>query len=195
MTSNILDDAFTVAPMYSCRIRPNQTAALNPKLTSQPYWNADLERKLVLLMKLYYTTPQQVGMAISEAANHFPNRTRDQIVRKWERSLDPALNHAPFTPEEDEKLKSVVKQALHSVSTGGANSTLLRMGDLARIHFPSRKHHQVYQRWLEIATPEEIVAFDGWQLLSGEDHLGDGNTDNAAAIVLNPEEFRVQIKD
>jgi len=112
-------------------------------------------------MKLYHTTPQQTGMAITEAANHFPIRTRDQIVRKWERSLDPALNHTPFTQEEDEKLKSVVQQAIHDTASTGRPKSLVRMADLAKTHFPTRKHHQVYQRWLEIATHEEIVAFDG----------------------------------
>ena len=95
--------------------------------------------------------------AITQAATHFPSRTRDQVRRKWERSLDPGLDHQPFTEMEDKTLKRAIQDAIKSTRT-------YTMADVARIHFPNRKSHQIYARWLEIGTPEEIIAFDTKQV-------------------------------
>jgi hypothetical protein len=95
--------------------------------------------------------------AITRAATHFSSRTRDQVRRKWERSLDPGLDHQPFTEVEDTTLKRAIQDAIKSTRT-------YTMADVARIHFPNRKSHQVYARWLEIGTPEEIIAFDTKQV-------------------------------
>ena len=97
--------------------------------------------------------------AITQAATHFRSRTRDQARRKWERSLDPGLDHQPFTDEEDATLKRAIQDALKASQT-------YTLADVARIHFPNRKSHQIYARWLEIGTPEEIVAFDAKQVTS-----------------------------
>jgi hypothetical protein len=99
----------------------------------------------------------EASWAITQAATHFPTRTRDQVRRKWERSLDPGLDHQPFTEVEDRTLKQSIQDAIQS-------STTYTMADVARIHFPNRKSHQIYARWLEIGTPEEIIAFDTKQV-------------------------------
>jgi hypothetical protein len=238
----------TVAQLW---LRSNHTASLNPKLTSQPYWTADLERKLVLLMKLYHNkyeheedndgeeeeddqgrggggaaTNAAIRTILSHVAAHFPDRWRDHIKHKWVRSLDPALDHEPWKPEEDERLKRVIHQAITSMSTATTTTTgrtlttnrntsnttnrttVSRLADIAREHIANRKPHQVYARWIEIATPEEIVAFEGWQLLGGGggDDRNEGNeTENndetttlaarrRALLLLSPDEFRVEWK-
>lgn len=143
-----------------------QETLVNPQLTAQSYWKAEEEKKLVLLMKIYQdeaatseeTDPDMAGkgrtnLTVAKAAMHFPDRTRQQVRRKWERSLDPGLDHQPFTVEEDALLRDVIKGALSSTDTS-------TMADLFRANVPNRKPHQVYARWLIIGTPEEILAFD-----------------------------------
>jgi hypothetical protein len=171
-------------------VRSHYTS-FNLRLTPTPYWKIHQERKLMLLIKMYQETTQHENgpindgeeddtappdqdasttrkakkprtdacWAITQAATHFPSRTRDQVRRKWERSLDPGLDHQPFTDEEDATLKRAIQDALKASQT-------YTLADVARTHFPNRKSHQIYARWLEIGTPEEIVAFDAKQVTS-----------------------------
>ena len=245
------EDAVQPVAVQPLWIRSNATSSINPQIASDPYWNKESERKLVLLMKVYYTRPNQnndsstqdengddengeeqdtsssppskknhpttkkqkrrnTPAAISNATAHFPHRTRDQIFHKWQRSSDPALDHERWTEEEDQRLKTIVQQALqHAHQTGQPPPAgLAEMARPALGH--RRKSHQIYQRWLEIGTPEEIVAWDAWQFLLQQQQqqqqqvpqnasttlLTSPTDDDAAATIpakpLAPDQFRLE---
>ncbi|KAH0787540.1 Myb-like DNA-binding domain containing protein [Histomonas meleagridis] len=51
---------------------------------------------------------QKYGKQWNLIAQHLPQRTPSQVAARWEKCLDPAITKGPFTPEEDEVIRSYV---------------------------------------------------------------------------------------
>ena len=143
----------------------SKSHSVNPNMILNSTWTSDEERKLALLMKMYQNFPEPTIMA----ATHFADgREARQVSMKWERSLCPLKNnHAPFTKEEDNlillKSKAIKAGKASGDNRGGDDDegAIMTFADMAR-EVPlfvknCRGPHQLWQRFKNIASPEEIA--------------------------------------
>jgi hypothetical protein len=140
--------------------RTNQSL-LHPGLDVRE-WNLSEERKLVLAMNLYHnhnntttTTTHEHNhhSALPLAATHFPHRNATQVTKKWNRQVNPSLDHRPFTKEDDEVLKNMKTTNTTTTTT----QISLSFSQLARQHFPHRSVDSVYLRWKKLVHPSNVV--------------------------------------
>jgi hypothetical protein len=127
-------------------VNPNLSGVVSDHNSS---WNLRDERKLVLCMKVYQHYPEPAIMA---ATHFYPHRTARQVSHKWDRSLCPQRNsQVAFSKQEDELLCYLAK-----AREGGLN-----FGEMARQEAlfveRCRGPHQLYQRWRDIASPEDLA--------------------------------------
>lgn len=76
-----------------------------------------------------------------EIARHIPNRTDIQCLHRWNTVLNPDLVKGPWTPEEDEEIRSLVSQF-----------DTPRWSLIAK-HLPGRIGKQCRERWLHHLSP------------------------------------------
>jgi hypothetical protein len=150
---------------------------LNPNL-DRDYWAEPEEKKLTLCMKIYQNAEPS---ALNKASHHFPNRSGPTVTSKWNRSLNPDFTWRPLTDEEDRRILEVVRD---SGDQGFA--------EITRNHFPNRYPHQIYDRWAETASEEDIVKKFGTKVLAGGVKRGLVKREEGA--LLSPEDFVVQVK-
>jgi hypothetical protein len=169
------------------RLLPDKTAKhvlgranaslLNPNL-DRDYWTELEEKKLTLCMKIYQNAEPS---ALNKASHHFPNRSGPTVTSKWNRSLNPDFTWRPLTDEEDRRILEAVRD---SRDQGFA--------EIARNHFPNRYPQQIYDRWAETASEEDIVKKFGTKVLAGGVKRGLVKREKGA--LLSPEDFVVQVK-
>ncbi|AEO65561.1 uncharacterized protein THITE_2045382, partial [Thermothielavioides terrestris NRRL 8126] len=82
-------------------------------------WMRDEDERLVKAVEVYGTRWSKVAQAVG-------TRNGDQCSKRWYDCLDPRIDRSPWTPEEDEKLVTLV--ACH-----GRN-----WSDIVQRHFPNR---------------------------------------------------------
>lgn len=133
-------------------LRANQSL-VNPTLQSTP-WSLQEERKLVLCQKIYKEAPERV-------AAHFKIRSARSVREKWSRNLDPNYSDEPWSPQDDETLRQVVKQKLEQAKAGGAANQCggsISWAHIMKEHFPNRRSDVIRNRWIqELATEEEML--------------------------------------
>jgi hypothetical protein len=114
------------------------SSSLNPKL-AQGDWTDNEERKLIILMKMY-------GGDLQAASTHLA-RAPKAVSDKWQRTLNPEYLTGPFTKDDDAKLVMIVR-----------SQPELGWRDIARQHFPERHPQRLMNRWLDLATDQDIIA-------------------------------------
>jgi hypothetical protein len=169
------------------RLLPDKTAKhvlgranvslLNPNLDRE-YWTEPEEKKLTLCMKIYQNAEPS---ALNKASHHFPNRSGPTVASKWNRSLNPDFTWRPLTDEEDLRILEVVRD---SGDQGFA--------EITRNHFPNRYPQQIYDRWVETASEEDIVKKFGTKVLARG--VKKGLVKREEGALLSPEDFVVQVK-
>jgi hypothetical protein len=167
--------------------RTNQSL-LHPGLETKE-WNRSEERKLVLAMNLYHhhknqnTTDEKQHSALPLAATHFPHRNAIQVTKKWNRQLNPTLDHTPFTKKEDELLKT-----MNTITTTTTTQSL-SFSQLARQHFPKRSVDSVSLRWKKLVHPSNVVLqkMFGSAKKQWKNHPFDNNS-------FSPKDFVVQVQ-
>lgn len=45
-----------------------------------------------------------------QVTSHFPNRHKSEVQRRWENSFDPRIKKAPWTPEEDQQILTLLER-------------------------------------------------------------------------------------
>lgn len=134
----------------SVLLRAHKTL-LNPNLVHDR-WDIDEQRKLALLKRAYSDTESG-----NPNSDHFPHRALPQVIRKWERSLNPSVSRMPFTPDEDEKLQRAVKEL--SPDEYGSFALIARQ-------FPNRTHEALWKRWALLADEEDVASKLSHRLIS-----------------------------
>jgi hypothetical protein len=129
-------------------------------------------------MKIYQNAEPS---ALNKASHHFPNRSGPTVASKWNRSLNPDFTWRPLTDEEDLRILEVVRD---SGDQGFA--------EITRNHFPNRYPQQIYDRWVETASEEDIVKKFGTKVLAGG--VKKGLVKREEGALLSPEDFVVQVK-
>ena len=67
-------------------------------------WNNDQDSKLIALVKMYK------GKGWKSIAQHFPDKSSLQCLRRWEKVLNPCLNKGRWTFAEDRLLEELVQR-------------------------------------------------------------------------------------
>ena len=120
--------------------RAHHTLA-NPKFIYDK-WSDEEERMLALSIRAYCKHPSPQLLA----SRHFPTRCSKMVVEKWIRSLSPEFSTRPFTPEEDKTLADTVRKSGDSFC----------WKNIAQ-QFPNRRPFALKNRWLDLATSEELL--------------------------------------
>ena len=151
----------------SVQVRAHGTL-VNPNFV-QDRWNTNEQKKLALLMRAYSNNNDAYPNP-----DHFPHRAQTRVVGKWDRSLDPAVSHKPFSDAEDKRLLAAVK-ALGS--SEGSFASISKQ-------FPDRTGEILWYRWAQLADRNDIVSKLSNRLIQktfggkGQKHLlGDGDHD------------------
>lgn len=143
-------------------VRLNGTL-LNPKIKHNR-WSDDEERRLPILLKIYNhhdATPDDSN-ALRMASTHY-NRNVKSVVDKWQRTLNPQYSTQPFTRDEDERMKDILR----------ANVTL-SWTELSRQYFPHRHPQRLTYRWTETASDKEILERERALLEANNSKLNEG---------------------
>jgi Myb-like DNA-binding domain len=114
------------------------SSSLNPKL-AEGDWTDDEERKLTILMKVY-------GGDLLAASTHLA-RAPKAVSDKWQRTLNPEYLTGPFSKDDDARLVLMIR-----------SQPELGWRDIARQHFPQRHPQRLMNRWLELATDQDLIA-------------------------------------
>jgi Myb-like DNA-binding domain len=114
------------------------SSSLNPKL-AEGDWTDDEERKLTVLMKVY-------GGDLLAASTHLA-RAPKAVSDKWQRTLNPEYLTGPFSKDDDARLVLMIR-----------SQPELGWRDIARQHFPQRHPQRLMNRWLELATDQDLIA-------------------------------------
>ncbi|XP_078163023.1 myb domain protein 4r1 isoform X2 [Carex rostrata] len=118
-----------------CATRWRQT--LNPKRTTVGRWSLEEDKRLKAAVMIF-------GNKCWKKICHFvPGRTQPQCRERWVNCLDPALNHKPWSKEEDSMLLEAVKMHGHCWSK------------ITKL-IPSRTDNQCWRRW-KLLCPQANV--------------------------------------
>ena len=98
-------------------------------------WTAEQDEQLRRAVAMYGESNwQQVAAAM-------PGRTGQQCLHRWQKSINPKIRRARWTPEEDKLLMDAVKLYGHAWSR-------------VQHHVPNRTDVQCRERWMNILNPE-----------------------------------------
>ena len=70
-----------------------------------------------------------------------PGRTGQQCLHRWQKSINPAIRRARWTPPEDDRLRDAVRLYGHNWAN-------------VQYHVPGRTDVQCRERWMNILNPE-----------------------------------------
>jgi hypothetical protein len=149
---------------------------MNPNFV-QDRWDIRDQRKLALLMRAYSDKDNTLP-----SVDHFPHRAQSRVASKWDRSLNPAVSHKPFTQSEDKKLLAAMKGL---GSDGNASS----FASVAKL-FPNRTTETLWYRWTELADEKDVVSKLQTRMIEKKKRLL-GNDENR---LLSTDDFVVQKK-
>ena len=93
------------------------------------------------------TSVYKVHDTWAHVASMVPGRSASECRERWSSFVDPSVNTAPFTDEEDHTLLQVV----HEKGPGRWSSMVH--------HLPGRTHIQVRNRWYAIADRAEVQTY------------------------------------
>lgn len=141
--------------------RANQSL-VNPMLKNEP-WSQDEERRLPILMKMYYKSDSSSSTVTATkndlflASTHYNHRGTKSVVDKWHRSINPQYSTKPFSKQEDEKLVQILRDAIARKCDDSSSGFVMGWTKLSQMHFPDRHPQRLMNRWAELASDTDIL--------------------------------------